>query len=255
MEKIIEKYRELGLTKKELDIFYSLSQEQKDVFERLALRRIYGEPIEYILGRVTFRDIQFSVDQRTYVPNFETEKLVEVVLQHLDQSKVVLDVGTGCGAIGISIALARPDLSVFLSDISPQALEVARKNVKERSAQNVMGIYESNYVDSISIVPDVIVADLPWGSDGRTLGSRPLEELTHMPPVALFNKFGPLASYQSLVKSIQKRGWSTTVFIESGYLKEREIIDAFQKGIEVTYFSFPKNYSVTKLTIGKNKNV
>ena len=98
-------------------------------FEALVARREAREPIAYILGRKEFRRISLVVDRRVLIPRPETELLVEVGLP-LPAGARVIDVGTGSGAVALALADERPDLEVWASDVSADALEVATENAR-----------------------------------------------------------------------------------------------------------------------------
>ncbi len=99
-------------------------------YQELENRRLLGEPMAYILGRREFMGHMFEVDPAVLIPRPETELLVEQALAVLEGKPAprVLDLGTGSGAIAISIALARPDATVVATDLSADALAVARDN-------------------------------------------------------------------------------------------------------------------------------
>lgn len=98
-------------------------------------RRIGGEPLQYVLGRWAFRRLDLMVDHRVLIPRPETEQVVEVALEELDRlggsqrPTTVVDLGTGSGAIGLSIAVERPRTHVWLTDASDDALAVASANL------------------------------------------------------------------------------------------------------------------------------
>ena len=85
------------------------------------------EPVAYILGRRAFRDLELVVDPRVLIPRPETELLVEAALA-LPEGARVIDVGTGSGAVALAVKQERADLEVTGSDVSPDALAVARAN-------------------------------------------------------------------------------------------------------------------------------
>ncbi len=100
-------------------------------FRALLARRLTGEPIAYLLGRREFFGRPFGVDPRVLVPRPETEHLVETVLAlELPPRARLLDVGTGSGAIAVTLALERPAWRVTGADLSPAALAVARANAR-----------------------------------------------------------------------------------------------------------------------------
>jgi release factor glutamine methyltransferase len=96
-------------------------------YERLLARREHREPVAYILGQKWFRGICLRVDRRVLVPRPETELLVEAALS-LPSGVRMADVGTGCGAVALAIALERPDLAITGIDSSDDALVLAREN-------------------------------------------------------------------------------------------------------------------------------
>jgi release factor glutamine methyltransferase len=104
-------------------------------FELLVRRRSAGEPLQYVLGSWSFRSLDLMVDSRVLIPRPETEAVVEVALAELDRLGAqdrtcqVVDLGTGSGAIGLSIAVERVRTQVMLTDQSPEALQVARANI------------------------------------------------------------------------------------------------------------------------------
>ena len=104
-------------------------------FDRMVARRAEGEPLQYVLGSWGFRTLELMVDRRVLIPRPETESVVEVALAELDRlggrdrSTLVVDLGTGSGAIALSIAVERLRTEVWATDISDDALRVARANV------------------------------------------------------------------------------------------------------------------------------
>jgi release factor glutamine methyltransferase len=111
---------------------YELSPPQLREFEGCVQRRSNGEPVAYITGSAWFYGREFLVDYRVLVPRPETEHLVDAALDHLRKydRPLVLDVGTGSGAIGCTIAAELPNAVVYASDKDAAALEVARENAK-----------------------------------------------------------------------------------------------------------------------------
>lgn len=100
-------------------------------FDRLVARREAGEPIQYVLGHWSFRALDLFVDRRVLIPRPETEVLVDLalaVLAEREDAPLVADLGTGSGAIALAIAAEHPTARVLATDVSPDAIAVARAN-------------------------------------------------------------------------------------------------------------------------------
>ena len=91
-------------------------------------RRMAGEPLQYIRGKVEFFGREFRVANRVLIPRPETEILVETAIERIAHGARVVDIGTGSGCIAVTLSLERPDLRVIGADVSPAALAVASKN-------------------------------------------------------------------------------------------------------------------------------
>lgn len=143
----------------------------------LVRRRAFREPVAYILGRREFHHITLTVDPRVLIPRPETELLVEVGLT-LPSGARVLDVGTGSGAVALALKHERPDLEVWASDVSDEALAVARANglrlgleVHWRKADLLVGVTGPF---------DAVLANLPYVALDAPLSP----EIEHYEPVS-----------------------------------------------------------------------
>jgi release factor glutamine methyltransferase len=147
-------------------------------FEALLERRAAREPVAYILGSKEFRRISLSVDHRVLVPRPETELLVEVGVSRLRRGARVVDVGTGSGAVALALKDERPDLEVMGTDVSPDALEVARGNAVRLGfeVEFVLG----DLLAGLSC--DAVIANLPYVEAGAELPP----ELSYEPAGSLF---------------------------------------------------------------------
>jgi release factor glutamine methyltransferase len=131
------------------------SQAARDV-RRLLRRRARREPVAYILGRRGFRRLELLVDRRVLVPRPETEHLVEAGLEAPEGARVC-DVGTGSGAVALALKDERPDLEVSATDVSEEALEVARANAGE------LGLDVLFELGALPSGPqDLVLANLPY---------------------------------------------------------------------------------------------
>ena len=113
-----------------LRINEQLTPQQESLALEMARRRALGEPLQYILGFAEFMGLRFEVNRNVLIPRADTETLVETVLNEKNGGISVLDIGTGSGCVGISIAHFNKNARVTLLDISRAALDTARKNAK-----------------------------------------------------------------------------------------------------------------------------
>lgn len=130
----------------------------------------YGEmPVEYITGKVEFGGQVFEINQDVLIPRVETEEFVSLALEKIKgkNNLIIADVGCGSGAIGISVwlKLAQKNVKMYLSDISNQAIEVAKKNVEQLIGKNEdIRVFKSDLLASYppDIKFDLIMANLPY---------------------------------------------------------------------------------------------
>ena len=133
-------------------------------FWRLVERRLGGEPTAYITGRREFYGLSFSVDSSVLVPRPESELLVAEALQIARSRPVtrVAEIGTGCGAIAIILALSLPEARIYATDISAPALKVARLNCQNHGVADRICLLAGDMLDPLPEPVDLIVANLPY---------------------------------------------------------------------------------------------
>lgn len=141
-----------------------LTSEQETTFWQLVDRRLKGEPTAYITGHREFYGLDFDVSPAVLIPRPETELLVEKALA-LAKSRAVstiADIGTGCGAIAISLAKHIPDVRIYATDISTEALRVARNNAEKHGVTGRITFLQGNLLEPLPEPVDLIIANLPY---------------------------------------------------------------------------------------------
>lgn len=159
-----------------LDFDRELSPEQQENYWQRIERRLGHEPAAYIVGHREFYGLDFLVDSSVLIPRPESELLVDRALA-LAKNRVVTtiaEVGTGCGAIAISLALNLPHTTVYATDISPPALRVARRNCRRHGVENRVFLLHGDMLDPLPGPVDLIVANLPYVRQSELTGTGPL---------------------------------------------------------------------------------
>lgn len=177
----------LGFTRVQLYLEFDrpLSEEQLVPIREALKNRGQGIPLQHVLGEVEFVGLDFKCDARALIPRPETEELVSLVLkQTLNEPTRVLDVGTGSGVIGLSLAheLSKTE-EVILADCSPEALSLAQENAA--ALQKEVTVLESDLFSAVEGQFDLIVANLPYVPERDRESLEP--ELAHDPDLALFS--------------------------------------------------------------------
>ena len=146
-------------------------QQQQDL-DAMVQRRLTREPLAYILGRREFYGIDLLVNPAVLIPRPETETLVDQAMTMASKMTgtpelVIADVGVGCGAIAISLALHLPSARVYALDISEQALEVAGCNIRAHDVAGRVILGKGNLLEPLPEPADLILANLPYIPSGR----------------------------------------------------------------------------------------
>lgn len=139
---------------------HALTEDEQAAFSQLVERRRKREPLAYITGRKGFRRIELTVNRHVLVPRPDTELLVAVA--KVARPCAVLDLATGSGAVALALADELPDATVTASDISSEALAVARGNAKALGLAGRVGFVESDLFHEIDGRFDCITANLPY---------------------------------------------------------------------------------------------
>jgi release factor glutamine methyltransferase len=157
-----------------------LSSDQYEKFWHMVQRRLNHEPIAYITGHREFYGLDFYVDSSVLIPRPETELLVEKALELAQNRPLssIVEVGTGCGAIAVSLALNLPQTKIYATDISASALKVALFNCQKHGVMNRICLLKGDMLDPLPEPVDLVVANLPYVRESEltqinTLGFEP----------------------------------------------------------------------------------
>ncbi len=197
-------------------------------YQALLQRRLNGEPLAYILGEREFFGLNFRVTPATLIPRPDTELLVELALQRIPHGGRVLDLGTGSGAIALSIVHARPDVEVTAVDASPEALEVAQENARRLNTGNVRFVH-SDWFSALSNERfDLIVSNPPYIEEADVHLQQ--GDLRFEPRTALASGADGLDDIRRIVADskdhLKEGGW---LMFEHGYdqaVRARELLEA-----------------------------
>jgi release factor glutamine methyltransferase len=213
-----------------------LQEEESQSLENAIYERMSGVPLQYIVGRQEFYGRYFHVSPAVLIPRPETEYIVDSVLEKNSAIRGqtpgcrVLDVGTGSGCIAVTLALEIADSEVFASDVSEEAVRMARGNALTLGAN--VGFVCMDVFDGVSGRFDFIVSNPPYVRPGD-LSRLQREVREHEPAVALFSPEDELGIYRRLVSGAQEMlkpgGY---LIMEIGLGMEERVLGLFEAGWE-----------------------
>lgn len=150
-----------------VQLYLALDRElgcEEEEFWHLVERRLSGEPIAYIMGRREFYGLDFYVEPGVFIPRPESELLVEEAVKLAQHHTVsgIAEIGTGCGAIAISLALHLPQAKVYATDVSKSALKVARFNCRKHGVADRVRLLQGDMLEPLPEPVDLIIANLPY---------------------------------------------------------------------------------------------
>ena len=196
----------LGIGRDEIALYREpLGEEQAALYEAWISRRIKREPVQRILGYAYFRNLKLELNEKTLIPRPDTESVVEAALELIDRRGGrcrVLDIGTGSGAIAISIAQERPSCEVHASDVSGAALEAARRNA-ERAGVDVH-FRRADVVSELGELREsigLLVSNPPYVRSDDTESLAP-EVREWDPPAAIYSGPDGLAFYRRIFAAV-----------------------------------------------------
>jgi release factor glutamine methyltransferase len=200
-----------------------LTAEQASLYEAWISRRIKREPVQRILGYAYFRNLVLDLNGETLIPRPDTESVVDAALEQIDSRGypcVVLDIGTGSGAIAISIAQERPRCEVHATDISEAALLIAHQNAASNDAS--VSFHESDVASGLHFLNgsiDLLVSNPPYVDEISAPRRLAPEVREWDPPLALYSGTDELAFFRRIFAEtppLLKRGADVVLEIGEG---------------------------------------
>lgn len=223
-----------------------------DAFQEGMKRYMAGEPIQYIKGKETFFSRDFIVNENVLIPRYETEELVENILYRIDdyfsgyKNITLCDVGTGSGAIAISLALEEPKLKVYATDISDLALTVAKENANNLKAdvEFLVGDMLQPLIEK-NLKVDIFVSNPPYIPQEQEIEAVVKDNEPH---VALFGGNDGLYFYRKIFERVNELlNERALLAFEMGFDQRELMEEALQK-------YFPNDpYEIIKDINGKDR--
>ncbi len=226
----------LGLDKTQLFLKANetVSSEDQKVFEDLIEQRAKGVPVAYLVGQQDFWSLTLKVNASVLVPRADTELVVEKALEWPKQACTMIDLGTGSGAIACALALEKPHWQVCATDLSTNALAVAKANAMTHE----LGVlfHRGHWLQAVqSSSMDMIVSNPPYIENNDPH----LSELVHEPLEALVADHQGLSDIQQICEQaygcLKPEGW---LLVEHGFEQGEPVRDIFRKAgfVEVETF-------------------
>lgn len=234
----------LGVSREYLMIHSNdlLEPDVEEQFGSLYGRLREGEPVAYLTGKKEFYGLDFFVNSSVLIPRPETEMLVEKVLAFAqDKPLKIADVGTGSGAIAVSVAKHLPNASVVGIDVSGEALVVARKNAETHGVD--VDFRCGDLLDGVDERFDIVVANLPYiGEEQYRFVSRETEK--YEPSVALFGGVDGLELYRRLFQQLSEKEWRPNLLLgEFGFAQGEKMAEVLNTFFEQDDWRIEKDYA------------
>ncbi len=200
-----------------------LTDEQQANYQTLIVRRATGEPLQYITGQQEFFGLPFVVTPAVLIPRPETEIIIEETIrlaqQHSWQAPVIVDAGTGSGCIAVTLARELEGAQIFATDISAEALAVARQNAELNGVAARVQFIQSDWLAALPREPfaDFILANPPYVA-AHEMPALQREVRDWEPPLALTDHGDGLGCYRRLLQDAPSRLKAGGYFLcELGY--------------------------------------
>jgi len=240
----------MGWSRAKVLAFNEVKPEESQVAAlQTQLHRLHsGEPLAYLTGEREFFSLLFDVNPSVLIPRADTELLVELALAQSPANARVIDMGTGSGAIAVSLKHARPDLDVTASDKSAAALAVAEANAKRHDCQ--INFVLSDWYQNLTGQFDIIISNPPY----LAVDDAHLNALQYEPREALIAGAGGLDDYRKIAAgAVGRLTADGALFVEQGADQADAVVAVFtQAGLAntVTYDDLAGHRRVTRAQPG-----
>lgn len=201
-----------------------LAPAEAAAFQGKVRNRAARYPLAYILGEKEFYGLTFLVTPDVLIPRPETEILVEEVLKRVGANARIADVGTGSGAIAVALAVNLPDAQLWATDVSEEALKVARANAEKHAVASRVSIVRGDLLGplvAMGLEFDAVVSNPPYVASGEADSLQP--EVRHEPSDALYAGLTGLEVYRRLFA--QAARVSPMVAVEMGIGQAAEVTE------------------------------
>jgi len=230
----------LGMDRVYLTLHNDAEMERMDEFEALVTRRVRHEPMEYITGSVSFYDIELFVGSGALIPRPETELLIDRASAIIEEYQLhsIAEIGVGSGAISIVLARKFPHLQIVSSDISTDALSIARQNVESFGLSEQIELRHTSLLDGITREIEMVISNPPYIALHTPLAPNVAE---YEPHTALYSGSSGDELLKSIITLTKERG-IPHLACEMGY-DQREALQSFADEIGVESIEFYKDYA------------
>ena len=218
-----------------------LNESDQTLFLSALERLKTHEPIQYVLGKTTFMDLEFKVNSSVLIPRPETEELIRLILKEVIDEKEILDIGTGSGCIAISLAKNLSNAKVTALDISSDALEVAKENAKLNNV-SIEFIHSDIFEFQSDKKYDIIVSNPPYVTESQKFEMKK-NVLNFEPGLALFvEDVNPLIFYNRIFNIYSKNlKLDGLLFLEINSSLKKDFDQILEK-IDYKYISYIKDF-------------
>lgn len=225
-----------------------LSEDELEEYRQLVYQRAHRIPIAYLTGEKEFMSLDIEVSEGVLIPRPETEQLVEYIIEYCQENKLlepnIVDVGTGSGAIAVSLAHYISEAKILAIDISDKALNIAKSNIKKHELADRVKVIKGDLLSPLLKLKkdnvDIVVSNPPYIDDQGMQDLSP--EVRNEPEIALYAGSDGLDYYRPLIQQAhQVLKQAGLLALEIGYNQGNTVRDLFDSNWN--NISVEKDYS------------